>query len=477
MANNKVKFYITTPIYYSNQPPHVGSAYTTIAGDVIARYHRLLGEDVFFLTGVDEHGSKVAQAAKEAGKNPQEFCNEISVKFKKTWKILNISNNGFIRTTDPQHEKAVQKVTQQLLNNGFIYKGKYEGLYCVGCERYLTKSDLVNGKCPEHQKEPELLKEECYFFKLSKFQNQLLKEIKDDKFKIEPLERKNEMLGFFKKQKLKDIAISRSKVEWGIKLPFDRTHTAYVWVDAFLNYLTGIDWKGEPKILPNFWPPNIQLMAKDILRVHATIWPGLLLALNIPLPKQLFVHGFFTVNGQKMSKSLGNVIDPVYLAEKYGVDTLRYFLLREIPFGQDGDFSETRLKERYNSDLAKGLGNLVARVITLATKLKVKSEKLKVTVQNQKVVDNTLKKYRKALDEFKFNEALISIWELISFCDKYIEKERPWEEKEDQEEVIGNLLFAISNIAEMLQPFLPETSEKIFKQLKTKKAKPLFPRI
>ena len=473
MVNQKKKFYITTPIYYSNQPPHVGSAYTTIAADTLARYHRIKEEDVFFLTGVDEHGSKVAQAAKEARKSPQEFCDEISAKFQKTWKTLNISNNSFIRTTNPGHKKVVQKVLQKLFDDGFIYKGKYEGLYCVGCERYLTKNDLVNGKCPEHQKEPELLKEECYFFKLSKFQNQLLKKIKDDEFKIEPLERKNEILGFLEKQKLRDIAISRSKVEWGIKLPFDQSHTAYVWLDAFLNYLTGTGWKGESKILPRFWPPDTQLMAKDILRVHATIWPGLLLALNISLPKRLFVHGFFTVNGQKMSKSLGNVIDPVYLAEKYGVDVLRFFLLREIPFGQDGDFSEKRLKERYNSDLASGLGNLVARVLTMAKKLKTTTHNSKL----KKEIDNTWKKYKKALEEFKFNEALISIWELISFCDRYIEKERPWEEKENQKEVIGNLLFAISNIAEMLKPFLPETSEKIFKQLKTKKSKPLFLRI
>ncbi len=358
------KFYITTPIYYVNDKPHIGHAYTTVAADVLARWHRSLGEQVFFLTGTDEHGVKVAQAAQQAGQSEREFCDGKAEDFKNAWQLLNIQYDNFIRTTDPTHEAAVQKVLQALYDKNLIYKGEYEGLYCSGCEQYKIADDLLDGKCPDHQIEPQRMKEESYFFKLSHFQKELEKRIAGDELKIEPKERKNEVLSFIKSG-LTDISISRQNVSWGIPLPFDSKFTTYVWVDAFLNYLTGLGWdpvrssngdhgaSGE-KIPPNplaslkrersgpflkgetwgdFWPPDIQLMSKDILRVHATIWPSLLLALQLPLPRRIFVHGFFTIEGQKMSKSLGNVIWPEQLVQKFGADGARYLLLAATPFG------------------------------------------------------------------------------------------------------------------------------------------------
>ncbi|MFQ6049578.1 MAG: methionine--tRNA ligase [Candidatus Paceibacterales bacterium] len=479
MSQQQKKFYITTPVYYVNDRMHLGHAYTTIAADILARYHRLKNERVFFLTGTDEHGGKIEQTAKELNKDPQQLCDENSQRFKEGWQKLNISYDNFIRTTDASHEKAVTKALEVLHEKGLIYKGVYKGLYCLGCEQYKTKSDLVDGKCPDHKTEPEIMEEESYLFRLSKFSNEIEKRIKNDEFKIRPKEKRTEILEFLKKG-LKDISVSREKVKWGIPLPFEPQLTSYVWVDAFLNYLTGIGWEGDPKRLPEFWPPEVQLMAKDIFRVHTTIWPALLLGLGIPLPKKLFIHGYFTVDGQKMSKSLGNVIWPEELIEKFGVDATRYLLLSSFPFGRDGDISWKKLEAKYDADLAKGIGNLVARIVALAEKLNLKSEILDLKeIQNTKFqaeINKTREKYKKALEGFKLNEALISIWELISFCDKYIEKEKVWEKKGNQKTSILNLLYTIGNIARMSEPFLPETSEKIFEQLKTRKSKPLFPR-
>ena len=478
--SKKKKFYITTPIYYVNARPHLGHSYTTIAADVLARYHRSRTEKVFFLTGTDEHGAKVEKAAQKAGKSPVQICDENSESFKKIWKKLNISYDNFIRTTDPNHIRSVQRALQILYDKKFIYKGIYEGLYCVGCEQYKTKSDLIDGKCPEHLTKPEIMREESYLFRLSQFEKVLRKKIESDEFEIKPKERKNEVLGFLK-QGLQDISISRQRVKWGIPLPFDKEYTAYVWVDAFLNYLTGLGWKGEPKKIPEFWPPDLQLMSKDILRVHSTIWPALLLALDMPLPRRLFIHGYFTVNGQKMSKSLGNVIWPEEMIEKFGVDATRYLLLSSCSFGKDSDISWERLVEKYNSDLASGLGNLAARVLTLAEKTKTQKPKTKITNQKSevnKIIQKTWRSYKDALEGFRLDEALEEIWGLISFCDKYIEQKRPWEKSKNQLSVINNLLFALASIAQMLKPFLPETSEEILKQLETKqKGKPLFPRV
>ncbi len=479
MANKK--FYITTSIAYTNAPAHIGFAQEVIQADVIARYRRLLEEDTFFLTGTDEHGGKVAKAAGEAGKNPKEFVDEISGKFRALKEILNLSNDDFIRTTDQKrHWLAVKKVWISLKENGDIYKKKYKGLYCVGCEAFVKEKDLVDGKCPIHEKTPEVIEEENYFFRLSKYQNQLKKIIEIEEIKIIPESRRNELLSFIG-QGLEDTSCSRAreKLEWGIPVPEDDSQTVYVWLEALVNYLSALDYSTNGDKFKKFWPPDVHCIGKDIfIRFHGSLWPAILLSLKLPLPKTIFVHGFITVAGQKMSKSLGNVIDPFELVKKYGTDVVRYFLLREIPSTEDGDFTYEKFETRYNADLANGLGNLVARVITLADKFKIPAfAKATAGKQNSKIIKNTWDRYKKALDEFRFNEALISVWDLISFCDKHIEKERPWEKSEKQQLTINNLLFAIDNIAQLLKPFLPETSEKIFKQLKTKKSQPLFPRI
>jgi len=470
------KFYITTPIYYVNDKAHCGHAYTTIAADVFARYHRLIGDKTFFLTGLDEHGQKVSQAAEKSGKSPQGFCDKQAESFKKAWQQLNISNNGFLRTTDKEHEKAVQKVLQILWDKKFIYKGQYQGLYCVECEQYKTKNQLINGKCPEHQKEPEIMSEECYFFKLSQFQKELLDKIINNIFIIEPESRKNEMISFFKNEKLQDVSISRKNVQWGISLPFDKSHTCYVWLDAFLNYLTGLCWEGDSKKLPDLWPPDVQLMAKDILRVHSTIWPGILLALGISLPKKLFIHGFFTINGQKMSKSLGNVIWPEQMVDKFGVDGTRYLLISSLSYGKDGDISWQKLTEKYNADLANGLGNLVGRVIGLSQKIGLQP----VTAPNA-AGKIRIKDLDKLFQEFKLKEILDEVWKQINWADKFIEKKKLWDlvktNPEQAKKDLSELLGLISEIGKAITPFLPETSEKIPQILKTGKIQALFPRV
>lgn len=473
MARVKNKFYITTPIYYVNDKPHVGHAYTTVAADVLARWHKIRGDQTFFLTGTDEHGAKIAAAAAAAGKSEKEFVDEKAAAFKKAWQKLNINYDNFLRTTDENHIKAVEKTLQELYDGGFIYKGEYEGLYCVGCEQYKTKDDLIDGKCPEHQAEPQLIKEESYFFKLSRFQKLLEQKISSGELKIEPKEKKNEVLNFLKSG-LKDISISRKKVKWGISLPFDRDFYCYVWMDAFLNYLTGLGWDGNPVKAPSFFPPDVQLMSKDILRVHATIWQSLLLAMGLPLSKKLFIHGYFTVNGQKMSKSLGNVIWSEDLAEKFGADGARYLLMSSLSYGQDRDISWEKLIEKYNADLANNLGNFVSRVIKLNEKIR----NIKAEVGKGKV---KIKNLDKLFDEVKLKEVLDKIWEQINWANKYIEDKKLWElvktRPKEGKKVLSELLSLIFEIAGALSSFMPETSEKILKQLKTKKSERLFPRI
>ena len=481
MAKEKKKFYITTSIAYTNTTPHIGFALELIQADVLARYHRILGEDVFYLTGTDEHGQKVAKAAEEAGKAPKEFCDEISAQFRALKKTLNLSNNDFIRTTDrKRHWPAVRKVWLKLKENGDIYKKKYKGFYCVGCEAFITQKDLKGGKCVIHQREPAVFEEENYFFRLSKYSKKIEEIIEKGKIKIIPGGRKNEMLNFVK-QGLEDISFSRPRkdLKWGIPVPDDQTQTIYVWADALTNYLSALGYAENGKKFKKYWPADVHCIGKDILKFHALIWPAMLLSLKLPLPKVIFAHGFLTVAGQKMSKSLRNIIDPFELVAKYGLDAVRYFLLREIPPTEDGDFTYEKFEKRYNSDLAGGLGNLVARVIKLA---KISNFQFSISKQSpiskfQTIINKTWKKYHKALGEFKFNEALISIWDLISFCDRYIEKERPWQKSKKQLSIINDLLFTLNKIAQFIQPFLPETSEKIFKQLRTKTAKPLFPRL
>lgn len=476
------KFYITTSIVYTNALPHIGYALEIVQADVLARYHRVLGEDVFFLTGTDEHGKKVSEAAEKAGKTPEEFTDEISEKFKKLAEVLNLSNNDFIRTTDrKRHWPNVEKLWKELEKNEDIYKKKYQGLYCIGCEAFVKEKDLTDGKCPIHLKEPELVEEENYFFKLSKYADRIKKAIQTDEIKITPEARKNEIISFID-QGIEDTSCSRSRdnLKWGIPVPGDDSQVIYIWFEALINYL----------FPEKYWPADIHCVGKDIFRFHALLWPAMLIASKRSLPKNILVHGFITVAGQKISKSLGNVIDPFELIKKYGTDPVRYFLLREILPTEDGDFTYEKFEQRYNSDLAKGLGNLVARVITMA-----KNSNFQFSISNkfsnsnfQKLVKETKRRYEKSLEEFKFNEALIAIWELISFCDKYIEEKKPWsfdsaQDKEKSEEVIGNLLLTIKEIAELLKPFLPETSDKIMEQITLRrgsgqeKSQPLFPRI
>jgi len=473
----KKKFYLTTSIAYANAFPHIGFALESVQADVLARYHRQLGSEVFFLTGTDEHGRKVAESAAKAGQTPQEFTDKISAKFRDLGRILNLSNDDFIRTTDKlRHWPAVEKVWQSLEKKGDIYKKKYRGLYCLGCEAFITKKDLQDGKCPIHQKMPEEIEEENYFFRLSKYEKEIEKIIKQDKLKIIPLERKNEMLSFLG-QGLEDISFSRPRkdLSWSVPVPNDPSASVYVWADALTNYLSAIGYTDDEKKFKKFWPADVHCIGKDIQKFHCLIWPGMLLSLGLPLPETIFVHGLITIEGQKMSKSLGNVIDPFELVNKYGTDPVRYFLLREVPPSTDGDFSYEKFEQRYNSDLAKGLGNLVARVITLSGSIREKKESS--SAELALAIRRTDKNYQANLAEFKFNEALFSIWEIISFCDQYIEKEKPWQENSNRQETIGNLLLALKTIANLLSPFLPETASKILEQLKSRQSQSLFPRL
>ena len=488
MAKQNKKFYVTSSIAYTNAPAHIGFAQEVVQTDVLARYHRLLGENVFYLTGTDEHGQKNVKAAEEAGKTPKEFVDEISENFKALKGILNLSNDDFIRTTDQKrHWPAVKKVWRKLKENGDVYKKKYKGLYCIGCEAFVKEKDLINGKCPIHKKEPEVIEEENYFFRLSKYQKQIKQIIEKDKIKIIPEARKNEILNFIR-QGVEDVSCSRLRenLKWGIPVPDDETQTVYIWLEALVNYISALGYAEDGTKFKQFWPADVHCVGKDIFRFHCLLWPAMLLSIKIPLPKTVLIHGFITVAGQKMSKSLGNVIDPFELVDKYGVDAVRYFLLREIPPTEDGDFTYPKFEERYNSDLAKGLGNLVARVLTMAERTKIQAY---TYIAIQPEIDQAWERCKKSLEEFKFNEALMAIWDLISFADGYIERERPWEvitelsTKERDQRTLGqkvainNLLFILGNIAQLLQPFLPETSEKIFEQIKTKKSKLLFPRI
>lgn len=464
------KFYITTPIYYVNGRPHIGHAYTTVAADVLARVHRLGDEKVFLSAGTDEHGLKIQQKAQEAGKEPLEFADEISAQFKNLWDRLDIEYDSFIRTTSPRHMEAVQKVLQKLYDQKAIYKGIYKGLYCVGCEQFLHEKDLVDGKCPDHGQEPETVKEESYLLKMTEKQEELIKKIESREFQILPERYEKEILSFLKNQKLEDVSISRKNVTWGIPLPFDESQTTYVWIDAFLNYLTVLGWNGEGA-LPDFWPADIQLLGKDILRVHATIWPIILMHLGLELPKKLMVHGHILSGGKKMSKTLGNVISIDEMLEKFGVDGTRYLLLSAGTFGEDVDATIERLTEKYNADLANGLGNLVSRVIKMNEELELKKE------NNMNDQDGL----KDLIVDFSPSKFLDDIWQKIGQANKKIEEEKLWElikkDKTKAGEIMRELLEFLSQITRLLTPVMPGTTKKITEILQTNKAEILFPRV
>lgn len=468
------KFYITTSIPYTNAPPHVGFALEAIQADVLARYQRGLGRDVFFLTGTDEHGIKTLRAARDAGKDVNDFADEISGKFKDLAKKLNISNDDFIRTTDEvRHTPAVKKLWEKLDEKGDIYKKKYKGYYCPGCEAFKTDKEMVDGKCIIHLKELELIEEENYFFELSKYTDKIRTLIEKNKLVIIPEGKRNETLSMLN-QGMEDVSFSRTKDKyWGIEVPGDPSQVMYVWCDALSNYISGIGYTSEPKKFKKYWPADVHCVGKDIMKFHTIFWPAMLLSAGLEVPKTIFVHGFINVDGQKMSKSLGNIVDPFELVNKYGVDAVRYYLLREILPTEDGDFTFQKFEQRYNSDLAGGIGNLVARTLGIASKTEYKNLKsTKKIIQKTQEIE---KKYEHAMSEFKFNEALMAIWDLSGFCDKYINEEKLWETKNPQ--VINDLFFAIEKIGKLLQPFLPDTAEKINKAVETKKSENLFPRI
>jgi methionyl-tRNA synthetase len=467
-----MKFYITTPIYYVNDIPHIGHSYTTIAADIIARWKRLNNFDVFFLTGTDEHGAKISEAAKAKGKNPRELCDEMSAEFKEAWELLNISNDDFIRTTEERHFAAVEKIVKTLFDKGLIFKKKYEGMYCVGCERFYAKKDLdENGCCPFHKTNPVLQSEENYFFKLSFFQDSILERIIDvnhrEHIDIQPEERRNEIIGKLKLG-LEDVSFSRSAIEWGIPLPFDKSQTVYVWVDALINYITAIGYPGEETKFEKYWPADVHLMAKDILWFHSVLWPAVLMGVGLPLPKTVYSHGFFTLNGNKMSKSLGNVISPQELVDKYGVDAARYLAVTLIPFGPDGDISWQGLTLKYNTDLANNLGNLISRTLKMAEKnFDLKVPQVAPDLELTKNVVAILKKgFAQNMDGLQLHKAAEVLQNAITLVNRQIENDAPWKlVKTDIAKLavcIYSYLQALDIITMHLLPFMPTISEKIW---------------
>ena len=474
MFSKKKKFYITTSIPYTNAKPHIGFALEIIQADVQARYRRILGQDVFFLTGTDEHGQKTFRAAESAKKQPLDFANELSERYRELTKTLNISNDDFIRTTDEKkHLPSVYKLWQEYKARGDIYKKKYKGFYCVGCEAFKTEKELVGKKCIIHQKEAEIIEEENYFFKLTRYLPKVKELITKDKIKIIPETKKNEILNMIN-QGLDDVSFSRAKEKyWGWPVPEDNSQNLYVWQDALPNYISALGYAENGPKFKKYWPADVHCIGKDIVKFHTIYWPAMLLSAGLELPKSIFIHGFINVAGQKMSKSLGNVIDPFELVKKYGTDALRYYLLREILPTEDGDFTYEKFEARYNSDLAGGIGNLAARVLGISKS--AKTAILKPTKKTKEKIEETKKSYTSAIEKFKFNEALSAVWELISYCDKYINDEKLWETKKP--EVINDLFFILNEISNLLLPFLPETAEKIRKAVKFRKSEILFPRI
>ena len=466
----KPAFYVTTPIYYVNDVPHIGHAYTTLAADVLARYKRLKGFDVFFLTGTDEHGQKVEKAANAAGETPLELADRVMKRFQALWDKLNISNTDFIRTTQERHKKGVATLFERVLEKGDIYLGEYEDWYCTPCETFWTETQLIDFKCPDCNRPTEKLKEESYFFRMSKYQDQLLAYIEANPDFIQPKSRKNEILSFIK-EGLRDLSVSRTTFQWGIPVPGNDKHVVYVWFDALANYITALGYPDESGNFGKFWPADVQLIGKDILRFHAVYWPTFLMAAGLPIPKRLFAHGWWTVEGQKMSKSLQNVVEPNMLIDKYGADAVRYLLLREVPFGLDGDFSHTALIHRINSDLANDLGNLLNRSTAMLGKyfdgvLPEPGEETALDATYREKTSAMVLQVDALLEDLAFSKTLQAIWEVISAGNKYIDETAPWTLAKDpsQKERLGTVMYYMLEsqrvVYFLLSAFMPKTSEK-----------------
>ncbi|MBF0464657.1 MAG: methionine--tRNA ligase [Nitrospirae bacterium] len=469
------RFYITTPIYYVNDIPHIGHAYTTVAADIAARFHRMAGADVFFLTGTDEHGQKVLQAAELRGVSPKDHTDMMCKNFKKLWTALDITNDAFIRTTDKEHSDTVREMLQRLYDCGEIVKRTYEGSYCTHDERFWTDKEVIDGNCPDCLRPVETIKEDNYFFLMSKYQDSLIEHINKNSGFIRPESRKNEVLGFLRSNPLGDLCISRPKkrLSWGIPLPFDETYVTYVWFDALLNYYSAAGYLAKEHNQTYWWPADCHIVGKDIVTTHAVYWPAMLMALKLPLPEMIFAHGWWTIDGKKMSKSVGNVVDPLAVTETYGVDAFRYFLMREVTFGLDGDYSESALIKRFDTELANDLGNLVNRSFAMLSKYfnGIVPETSEFDIELKDLAEGISERLKEHLKVLSFNKALDAVWELVSFLNKYIDSNKPWVLAKDTSSaqklavVMYSLVEGIRFISVYLYPFMPKFGERLYSHI------------
>jgi len=465
-----MKFYVTTAIDYINARPHIGHALEKIGADVAARYHRLSGDDVFFLTGTDEHSLNVQRQAEKEGLSPREYCERMIPAFTEAWAKLGISYDGFLRTTDPQHEAAVQLLFERLVKTGYLYEGDYEGMYCPSCENYYTEKDAPDGQCPIHKRSLERVKERNLFFKLSAFQEQLQKLIETAEFRIEPVIRRNEILGLIR-EGLQDVSFTRSNVRWGVPSPVSPKQTIWIWPDALTNYVSAIGYGSDEAKFQHWWPADVHIIGKDITRFHCTIWPAMLLALGLPLPKMVFAHGFVTIDGEKISKTLGNMIEPSQALERYSADVLRYYFMREVPFNGDGDFSWARVEQRYNADLANDLGNLVNRTLSMIQRYRDGVVPTAADADLKADGEKATAAYRAAMAELNFSTALEHVWGFVTRANRYVEETKPWALAKDPaqatrlDSVLYNLAESTRLISLLVTPFMPTIAHQIRVQL------------